>query len=174
MVSHDAEHAAVTLRDGRSVTLAPLSAEDEADVARLLGSVADPRAAFFARAAAERGRDGARGAIVARSSAGELAGYAAWIAEPGVPCGEFAGVVDPAFAELGLGTLLLRGAGRGALDAGLSTLRVELHPRSTALAAMLRDCGLHTHWDLDYPVVHVDVLLGTRRPGWSTPPVPAT
>jgi len=173
MVSHDAEHAAVALRDGRSVTLAPLSAEDAADVARLLGSVADPRATFFARAVAERGHDAARGAIVARTSAGELAGYAAWIAEPGVPCGEFAGVVDPAFAELGLGTLLLRRAGRGALDAGLSTLRVELHPRSAALAAMLRDCGLQTHWDLDYPVVHVNLLLGTRRPGWSTP-VPAT
>ena len=169
MASHDAEHAAVTLRDGRSVTLARLGVQDEADVARLLDSVADARAAFFSRAAARSGHEGARGAIVARTSGGELVGYAAWIAELGGLCGEFAGVVDPGFAELGLGTLLLRRASRGALDAGLSTLRVELHPRSAALAAMLRDCGLHTHWDLDYPVVHVNLLLGTRRPGWSTP-----
>ena len=34
---------------------------------------------------------------------------------------------------------------------------------------MLRDCGLRTRWDLDYPVVHVDLLLGTERPGWITP-----
>ena len=169
MVSHDAEHAAVTLRDGRAVTLAPLSVEDAADVARLLDSVADPRAAFFDRVAARRGHEGARGAIVARSAGGELAGYAAWIAEDGEHSGEFAGVVDPRFAELGLGTVLLRRSTRDALDAGLSTLRVELHPGSAALAAMLRDCGLHTHWDLDYPVVHVNLLLGTRRPGWSTP-----
>ncbi len=126
MVSHDAEHAAFTLRDGRSVTVAPLSAEDEADVARLLDSAADPRAAaFFDRVAARRGRDRARGAIVARTTGGELAGYAAWIAEDGEHSGEFAGVVDPRFAELGLGTLLLRRSTRDALDAGLSTLRVE-------------------------------------------------
>jgi hypothetical protein len=34
---------------------------------------------------------------------------------------------------------------------------------------MLRDCGLRTHWDLDHPVVHVELLLGTERPGWVTP-----
>ena len=173
MASHDAEHAAVTLRDGRSVSLAPASAEDEADVARLLELVADPRTAFFARAAARRGHEGAHGAIVARMPGGELAGYAAWVAEDDGRSGEFAGAVDPRFAELGLGTVLLRRATRDALDAGLSTLRVELHPGSTAVAAMLRDCGLHTHWDLDYPIVRVKLLLGTRHPGWNTP-APAT
>ncbi|HVC84993.1 MAG TPA: GNAT family N-acetyltransferase [Solirubrobacteraceae bacterium] len=162
-------HAAVTLRDGRSVTLAPLSAPDEADVVRLLDTLADPRAAFFTRAAAERGHAGARGELVARTLDGELAGYAAWIAEDGGRAGECAGVVDPRFTTLGLGTLLLRRGARDALDAGLSTLSVELHPGSRALAAMLRDCGLHTQWDLEYPVVHVNLSLGTRRPGWQTP-----
>jgi hypothetical protein len=165
-------HATVTLRDGGSVTLAPLSAPDEADVAQLLDSVADPRAAFYARAAAERGHAGARGELVARTPDGELAGYVAWIAEDGGRAGECAGAVDPGFGTLGLGTVLLRRGARDALDAGLSMLRVELHPGSATLAAMLRDCGLHTQWDLDYPVVRVNLLLGTRRPGWQTP-VPA-
>jgi len=169
MVPHDAGHAAVNLRDGRSVTLAPSSAEDEADVSRLLEAVADPRTAFFARAAARCGRAGAHGAIVARMAGGELAGYAAWVGEDDGRSGEFAGAVDPQFAKLGLGTLLLRRGTRDALDAGLGTLRVELHPGSAAVAAMLRDCGLHTHWDLDYPVARVNLLLGTRHPGWYTP-----
>lgn len=169
MVSHHAGHAAVNLRDGRSVTLAPSSAEDQADVSRLLEAVADPRTAFFARAAARCGQAGTHGAIVARMAGGELAGYAAWVGEDDGRAGEFAGAVDPQFAKLGLGTVLLRRGTRDALDAGLGTLRVELHPGSAAVAAMLRDCGLHTHWDLDYPVARVDLLLGTRHPGWNTP-----
>ncbi len=169
MVSPDAEHATVTLRDGRVVTLAPLDAADEADVARLLETLKDLRVTFFARAAAARDGDAAHGELVARTPAGELAGYAAWSAEDVGRRGEFAGAVDPRFAELGLGTLLLRRGTRDALDAGLETLRVELHPGSAAIASMLRDCGLRTHWDLDYPVVHVDLLLGTQRPGWVTP-----
>ena len=83
---------------------------------------------------------------------------------------EFAGAVDPRFAELGLGTLLLRRSARATRSTPASrALRVELHPGSAATAAMLRDCGLRTHWDLDYPVVHVELLLGTQRPGWVTP-----
>lgn len=104
---------------------------------------------------------------MARTSAGELAGYAAWIADG--ERGEFAGAVDPRFSALGLGTLLLRRGAGDALSAGLRALRVELHAGSEATAAMLRDSGLRTHWNLDHPVVHVDILLGTERPGWVTP-----
>ena len=160
MVSPDAEHANVALRDGRVVTLAPLRAADDAEVALLLDMLSDPRASFFARAVAARTADAVHG---------ELAAYAAWQGEDGGRRGEFAGAVDPRFAELGLGTLLLRRSARDALEAGLETLRVELYPGSAATASMLRDSGLRTHWDLDYPVVHVDLLLGTQRPGWVTP-----
>jgi GNAT superfamily N-acetyltransferase len=169
MASADTEHAVVTLRDGCVVTLGAPTGADEADVARLLATVADPREKFFARAAAQRATPGpAQGALVARTSSGELAGYAAWIADDDGR-GELAGAVDPRFAELGLGTLLLRRGADDALDAGLRALRVELHPGSHATAAMLRDCGLRTHWDLDHPVAHVELLLGTERPGWVTP-----
>ena len=131
--------------------------------------LSDSRATFFARAAAARTADAVHGALVARTATGELAGYAAWSAEQGGRRGEFAGAVDPRFVELGLGTLLLRRSARDALEAGLETLRVELYPGSAATASMLRDSGLQTHWDLDYPVVHVDLLLVTQRPGWVTP-----
>jgi GNAT superfamily N-acetyltransferase len=168
IVSPATEHP-LTLRDGSTMTMAPLSAADEADVARLLDILGDPRATFFARLAAERERDRPCGALVARTQSGELAGYTAWTAEEGGRSGEIAGAVDRRFADLGLGTLRVRRAAQDALDAGLHSLRVELHPGSTAIAAMLRDCGLHTRWDLDYPIVHVDLLLGTERPGWITP-----
>jgi GNAT superfamily N-acetyltransferase len=169
MASADAEHAALTLRDGCVVTLAAPTSADEADVARLLATLADPREQFFARAAAQRATAGPpHGALIARTSSGELAGYAAWIADDDGR-GELAGGVDPRFAELGLGTLLLRRSAGDALDAGLRALRVELHPGSHETAAMLRDCGLRTHWDLDHPVAHVELLLGTERPGWVTP-----
>ena len=162
------ESAAVTLRDGRVVTLAPPTAADEENVARLLEALEDPRATFFARAAAAESSGVTQGALVARTPTGDCAGFAAWIARD-EHHGEFAGGVDPSFAELGLGTLLLRRIARDAHSAGLQTLRVELHPGSQAIAAMLRDSGLHTHWDLDHPVASVDLILGSQRPGWVTP-----
>jgi GNAT superfamily N-acetyltransferase len=162
------ESLPVTLRDGRVVTLAIPTEADNPNVARLLDALEDPRAAFFERAAAAPGSGEAHGAIVARTPAGEIAGFAAWIAKDPAS-GEFAGGVDPTFAELGLGTLLVRRSAADARDAGLRTLRVELHPGSHAIAAMLRDCGLRTHWDLDHPVAHVDLVLGSERPGWVTP-----
>jgi GNAT superfamily N-acetyltransferase len=169
MASADAQQAALTLRDGRVVTLAAPTEDDQADVARLLATLADPREEFFARAATQQAGAGQpHGALVARTSSGELAGYTAWIADEDGR-GEFAGGVDPRFAKLGLGTQLLRRGAGDALVAGLRALRVELHPGSQATAAMLRDCGLRTHWDLDHPVVHVELLLGTERPGWVTP-----
>jgi GNAT superfamily N-acetyltransferase len=162
------EQGVVTLRDGRVVTLTVPNDVDRADVARLLEALHDPRGTFFARVGEQGAADPPHGALVARTSAGELAGYAAWIADGGER-GEFAGAVDPRFSALGLGTLLLRRGAGDALSAGLRALRVELHAGSEATAAMLRDSGLRTHWDLDHPVVHVEILLGTERPGWVTP-----
>ena len=83
---------------------------------------------------------------------GELAGYAAWVGEDDGRAGEFAGAVDPQFAKLGLGTVLLRRGTRDALDAGLGTLRVE--PRLRASAERSRWCAARTqraHWDRCYP-----------------------
>ena len=52
-------------------------------------------------------------------------------------------------------------------------LAAEMERAAEALdfetAAMLRDCGLRTHWDLDHPVASVDLILGSQRPGWVTP-----
>jgi GNAT superfamily N-acetyltransferase len=159
--------AAVTttaLRDGRAVAVTPAAAGDAAEVARLVESTGDPRAEGFARVAARTA-----GALVARAQpSGELVGYCAW-AELGGGRGELVGAVDPAFTGIGLGTLLLRSAAERAQAVGLRVFRVELHVEARALAAMLRDCGLRSHWDLEHPVAHVELSLGERRPGWATP-----
>jgi GNAT superfamily N-acetyltransferase len=165
--------ATIVLRDERVVLIAPLVPADQAEVARLVADAADPRASFYARLFEQRA-DGAHGPVrpgefVARAAqTGALVGYAAYLGgEDG--SGEMAGVVDPRFAGVGLGTLLLRRAADDARRAGLKALRVELHPGSDATAEMLRDAGLTSRWDLDFPVTHVDLALGSSRSGWSTP-----
>jgi GNAT superfamily N-acetyltransferase len=163
----------IVLRDERVVLIAPLVPADQAEVAGLVAEAADPRTSFYARLGEQRA-DGAqeparRGEFVARAAeTAALVGYAAYLAGAD-GSGELAGVVDPRFAGVGLGTLLLRRAAYDARRAGLKALRVELHPGSDATAAMLRDAGLTSHWDLDFPVTHVDLALGSSRPGWSTP-----
>ena len=107
--------------------------------------------------------------LAPRSSRDELLGYAAWVAATSGERGDFFCAVDPAATGLGLGTLLLRTAAAAAEERGLRTLRVELRPQARSLAAMLRDCGLRSHWDLEHPIAQVELLLGQRRPGWATP-----
>jgi GNAT superfamily N-acetyltransferase len=155
------------LRDGRLVAVSAPASGDSAEIPRLLAAARDPRSEAFAQA---HQRGDAAAALVARAlQGGELLGYAAWVAAASGERGTFFCAVDPATTGLGLGTLLLRTAASAAEGRGLRTLRVELHPQARALGAMLRDCGLRSHWDLEHPLAQVDLLLGQRRPGWATP-----
>lgn len=153
--------------------VAGLGPDDAADVARLVDQAEDPRGTFYARAAERRAGTAQPstpgGEFVARTAPdGQLVGYTAYLAGED-DSAELAGVVEPHFSGVGLGTLLLRRAADHARAAGLGTLRVELHPGSDATAEMLRDAGLTSRWDLAYPVTRVELALGTSRPGWSTP-----
>ena len=155
------------LRDGRLVAVSAPASGERAEIPRLLAAAADPRSEAFAQA--DR-RGDAPATLIARAlDGGELLGYAAWVAAAGGGHGDFFCAVDPAATGLGLGTLLLRTAASAAGKSGLRALRVELHPQARALAAMLRDCGLPSQWDLEHPVARVELLLGQRRPGWATP-----
>jgi GNAT superfamily N-acetyltransferase len=154
------------LRDGRLVAVGAPAAGDDAEIPRLLAAAHDPRSAAFAQA---HRRGDAAPALVARVLDGELLGYAAWVAAASGERGDFFCAVDPAATGIGLGTLLLRTAAAAAEERGLRALRVELHPQARALAAMLRDCGLRSHWHLEHPIAQVGLLLGQRRPGWATP-----
>jgi GNAT superfamily N-acetyltransferase len=155
------------------VLLSVLRGGDATDVERLVDQVGDPRVMFYTQATERRANAtqplAASGEFVARAAeGGQLVGYTAYLAGEHAS-GELAGVVEPRFAGVGLGTLLLRRAADAARLAGLKTLRVELPPGSDATAAMLRDAGLTSRWDLAYPVARVELTLGTSRPGWSTP-----
>jgi len=155
------------LRDGRLVAVSAPVSGDGAGIPRLLAAARDQRSAAFAQA---HQRGDAASALVARAlDGGELLGYAAWVAAASGERGDFFCAVDPAATGLGLGTLLLRSAASAAEERGLRTLSVELHPQARALAAMLRDCGLRSDWDLEYPIAQVELALGQRRPGWATP-----
>jgi GNAT superfamily N-acetyltransferase len=142
-----------TLRDGRAVQLRAATLDDFAALETL-------------RRGGPRQRNLTDGHLtLAHAAAGEEpVGYAAWFDD----CAFFCAVED-AFSGLGLGTLLLRNAAREAAAEGLKTLSVELVAGEHALAAMLRDCGLVSSWDLDHPVCRVELTLGARRPGWATP-----
>lgn len=170
-MAHPAKAGKVTvaLRDGRKVTVGLIAASDVAEVERLVNAAGDPRAAFFAQVTEQRDGTMTGAEYVARASdGGRIVGYAAYLVQDG-SAGELAGAVDPEYWDVGLGTLLLRRAAQDASAAGLTTLRVELHPGTESTAAMLRDAGLASSWDLDYPVTQVQLALGTSRPGWKTP-----
>lgn len=153
--------APIALRDGRLVTLAAAQAGDAGEIPLLLAAAGDPRGEAFARA-------GEADTLVARAlESGALVGYAAWIGA--VDHADFFCAVEPTLQGLGLGTLLLRAAASAAAGGGMRVLRVALHPQARALAAMLRDCGLRSHWDLEHPLARVDILLGPPRRGWATP-----
>jgi len=153
--------APIALRDGRLVTLAAAQAGDAGEIPLLLAAAGDPRGEAFARA-------GEADTLVARAlESGVLVGYAAWIGA--VDHADFFCAVEPTLQGLGLGTLLLRAAASAAAGGGMRVLRVALHPQARALAAMLRDCGLRSHWDLEHPLARVDILLGPPRRGWATP-----
>ncbi|MGA2471365.1 MAG: GNAT family N-acetyltransferase [Solirubrobacteraceae bacterium] len=174
--SPDEPEPIVTLRDGRAVIVRELTPGDEAEVARLVGASADARLSFYERSAQQRGAEASgetpSAAFVALISADQrIVGYATYLAVDEQD-GELAGVVDPAFAGIGLGTLLVRRAAEHARLTGLETLHVDLHPGSEDTAAMIRDSGFPSHWDLAYPVARVELLLGRTRPGWSTPEYP--
>ena len=118
------------------------------------------------------GRAGAHGAISGRMADGELAGYAAVGRRRGRRrSGEFAGAVDPRFCSARLGTVLLRRVHPGrARRPAWARCRVELpsgdRRRSRRCCAT---AACDTHWDLDYPLARIDLLLGTSHPGWNTP-----
>jgi GNAT superfamily N-acetyltransferase len=99
------------------------------------------------------------------AESGKLIGVIAYAAS-----GELAGVVEAHFRGVGLGTLLVHQAAERARKAGVEVLHVELHPGSEDTAAMLRDSGFATHWDIDYPIARVALQLTSGpRPGWTTP-----
>lgn len=157
------------LRDGRRVVVRRAGEADAVEIPVLLSAAGNPRGAAFARA---HERDEGAFALVARTfDDGELVAYAAWIAASAAGEGhaDFFCAVEPALHGLGLGTLLVRAAADAAHERGLRALRVALTAQERALAAVLRDCGLRSRWDLDTPVARVDVLLGEPRPGWATP-----
>jgi GNAT superfamily N-acetyltransferase len=167
MAAGDAIDApAFVLRDGRSVTVGPLQAREKDEVERLVGVADAARGDFYAQVAAEREAAEARavGLVAHDAKSGELIGFIAYSTS-----GALAGVVDPRFAGVGLGTLLLHEAADRARAAGIETLRVDLHPDSEATAEMLRDAGFASNWDIDYPLTRVTLRLASSRPGWSTP-----
>jgi GNAT superfamily N-acetyltransferase len=142
-----------TLRDGREAQLRAATPDDAAALEAL-------------RRGNSRQREDTGGHVTVAQVAGRAqpVGYGEWFDD-----GAFTGAVEEAQSGLGLGTLLLRKAAREAADAGLKTLTVELVAGEHALAAMLRDCGLASSWDLDHPTARVELTLGRRRPGWATP-----
>jgi len=156
------------LRDGRHVTLAQPRTEDGAAVASFIADHDGARADLYARA--RTAADGSAALVAHGPDRGPVIGFIAF-----APSGELAGVVAPAFRGVGLGTLLVHEAAGRAAAMGLRTLHVDLHPGSEDIAEMLRDAGLATVWNIDYPVAHVTLDVGGERPGWATPrPAPAS
>jgi GNAT superfamily N-acetyltransferase len=154
------------LRDERTATIGAFQPHDAADVQGLVASDDASRAGFYAQnaGAAADAATQAEALIARDAQSGELIGFVAYSAS-----GELAGVVDPRYRGIGVGTLLVHRAAEQAGKVGLTSLHVELHPGSEETAEMLRDAGLASHWDIDYPMTRVTLRLGGERPGWSTP-----
>ena len=147
-----------TLRDGRVVELRAATPKDSAAL--------EPLRQSDLRQSDLRPRDlaGAHVTVARLAGATEPAGYAAWFA-----AGDFVCAVEAELSGQGLGTMLLRHAAHEASEGGVEKLSVELPAGAHGLAAMLRDCGLVSFWDLDHPISHVELAVNAVRPGWATP-----
>jgi GNAT superfamily N-acetyltransferase len=142
-----------TLRDGRAVELRGAAPGDVEALEALRAP--DPRPHELA---------GAHVTVAQLAGTPVPVGYGAWFAS-----GDFVCAVQEELRGKGLGTMLLRNAAREAGANGVQTLSVELPTGAHGLAAMLRDCGLVSFWDLDHPVARVQLVVGAMRPGWATP-----
>ncbi len=167
----------VLLGDGRRIAVGPGSPASTGDLAVLAEGVRDDASAtpareallsdIGARLAAGDHDPGRQVLLVARDEDGHaiaVGGYRSLSPGRATAVCE----VDAAYQRLGLGTFLLRRLAAIGLAHGIGRFRVDVASDAAALAGVLRDCGLRTHWNLGR-VTHVDLDLRGRRPGWATP-----
>lgn len=168
----------VILGPERTVDVAALAAPDADSIA---GRVIDDSSASperdkllgdFIDDIASIRQDPARcAALIARDRHGRLVALAGYRAVDGHRA-NLVCKLDRRYQGLGLGTFLLRRLAELALLHDIDSFHVDVAAPTGPLSDMLRDCGLRTRWDLDYPITRVDLELVGRRPGWATPECP--
>jgi GNAT superfamily N-acetyltransferase len=158
----------IALRDGSPVVIGPATTDDAREVEAVIARAGEPRRRFIAALMRQLGVDGVV-VILARSlNRGEVWAVGGLCAD-GDDSATMACVVHPDHRDLGLGTHLLRALAARARAEGIRFASVDLYPGSAPTADVLRDSGLRTHWDLSYPVAHIELDLEGSRPGWRTP-----
>lgn len=139
-------HAAVRLRDGATVQLRPVQAEDEEALLAFLDRlcVNSRRMRFFTGAADLRGAAhwaaaaSGDGGIVACDDAGEIVGHAAYaLLEDG--SAEVAIEVADRLQGLGLGTILVERLAELAEARGIDRFVAEVLPENRMMLAVFRD-----------------------------------
>jgi acetyl coenzyme A synthetase (ADP forming)-like protein len=146
--------ATVVLRDGSTVAVRPIRAEDESELARFFGALSLESLVFrfFAmanvQAAAQRMVQvdyTSRYGIVAIAGAdGRIVGHAMYVGS-GHRKAELALAIADAYQGLGLGTILLGQLAEAAASAGIDVLEAIVKPENHRMLAMLRESGFPVH-----------------------------
>jgi acetyl coenzyme A synthetase (ADP forming)-like protein len=158
--------ATVVLRDGSTVAVRPLRAEDEAELSRFFSAlsleslvsrffgVANPDAMAKSFAQVDyRSRYG----IIAIAGKGEQVVGHAMFAEVGPRKAELALAIANAYQGLGLGTILLGQLAEAAAAAGIDVLEAIIKPENHVMLAMLRESGFPVHARSEPGEVHAEL-----------------
>jgi acetate---CoA ligase (ADP-forming) len=171
-----------TLRDGATVQIRPLRADDEAALADFLaGLTVRSRAFRFFSAGVDPGR-AARRAVASSSpdnfgivalQHGRIVGHAMY-ARTVTDAVEVAFAVADELQGRGLGTIMLAAISMAAAANGFDTLVAEVLPENHRMLDVFSDCGVPVHVRAEPGLVHVrmpsgvPLTVGRREPGWTT------
>jgi acetyl coenzyme A synthetase (ADP forming)-like protein len=143
--------ATVVLRDGSTVAVRPIRAEDEAELARFLSALSMESLVFrfFAAIANVDGMAKTMvrvdyrsryGIVAVAGTEGRLVGHAMYV-EIGHGKAEMALTIADAYQGLGLGTILLGQLAEAAAAAGIDVFEAVVKPENHRMLAMLRESG---------------------------------
>lgn len=167
-----------TARDGASVTIRPIRAEDEPRMVRFHASLSD-RSVYLryfhhlsldARVTHERlaqvcfvDYDRAT-VLVAESSTGDIVGVGRLAREHGSPDAEFALLISDAWHEHGLGTELLRRLILLAREEGVRRVFGDILNENDAMQKICRQLGFALHYSIGDGVVKASITPGETPP----------
>jgi acetyl coenzyme A synthetase (ADP forming)-like protein len=158
--------ATVVLRDGSTVAVRPIRAEDEAELSRFFSAlsleslvsrffgVANPNA--MARSFAQVDYRSRYGIVAIAGPVGQVVGHAMF-AETGPRKAELALAIANAYQGLGLGTILLGQLAEAAAAVGIDVLEAIVKPDNHHMLAMLRESGFPMHARSEPGEVHAEL-----------------
>jgi acetate---CoA ligase (ADP-forming) len=158
--------ATVVLRDGSTVTVRPIRAEDESELSRFFSALSLESLVFrffgvanadaMAKTFAHVDYRSRYGIVAIAGTLGEVVGHAMF-AEIAPRKAELALAIANAYQGLGLGTILLGQLAEAAAAEGIDVLEAIIKPDNHLMLGMLRESGFPVHARSEPGEVHAEL-----------------